>query len=578
MSNLGFKFDRRRENQSKFMLLTVVASYNAFLVLALAFASRPTADEYLTSALLKGFYVDAPNSQLFSPSNKVIEDISSSAYAAFQLGWDAPLNFILFQMIPGTVFNYYGPIAFSGLSLFYSSIATLMIYCAVSTLTKDRFLRKLVTALVFGALYTTLIFARFPGKDEFGIFTATGIRFGLYWIHPTITVCLFIYIMHKLIQKEKLELKHYLLFLLVPNLVSIWSISVWIALLFISSIYFAAFRRSKAMTFCMIKGLSLSLLASIPLSLQILKPTIVAGRFIGETLGGSSNLNWLLEVKNYLVAVPSSYMNFWGSQTSAPIILGILLGLVLQSTFIKTSSLDMSSKGGELLQTLLFTLSINVLITPLYFNMLETYSYSAWWHRTTPNTFFFFSSLFITISWTRRIYKTKKGLIIKKLATLTTGVIVFLGIDNFQNSVKTIFQFKESWDSGNVLGESFPIENRSVYNIQEILKISPYNFPHVNLKNLMIKSIPFLTEINKTGDLRIVSVQVSDSVFKKELNGEIEINVLFSADEIGDESNFLFDLNNSKIYPIKLDVSGMAMANVRVKIGESNSFKVTVGR
>jgi hypothetical protein len=476
-------------------------------------------------------------------------------------------------MISATIFNYFGPIAYSGLSLFYSFVAIVMIYSAVSTFTKDGSSRRLVSALVLGALYTTLIFARFPGKDEFGVFTATGIRFGLYWLHPTITISLFIFIINKLMEREKLDLKYYLLFLLVPNIVSVWSISAWIVLLLVSSIYFTFLKKSKEIGLTLFKGLSISLLSSVPLSLQILEPTVRAGRFAGEI----QDLSWSLELKNYVFNLPSTYFNFWSLQSLTPILLGALLGLAFQPSTIQKSKLRHSPKRDELLHSVGVLLMANVLITPIYFNLLEAFSYRAYWHLTTPNTFFFFSSLVFAASCLQRQQKSKKRAVIKKFAIFTLTFLAFSNSNNFQNSLKTVYNFKNSWDAGNVLGIGFPIENKSTYNVQEILKISPYNFPHVDLKKLMIDTITFTTSVNETRNSMFVSVQVSDSVFIEELDGEANIDVVFSTANGGGEPAFLVNLINSEIYPIKFDSSGMAMANVRVKIGEVSSFRIAEG-
>ena len=113
----------------------IVASFGVFLACIVMLIpynlisnSMPSADEFMLAALVYGYYVDYPinNGVVFEQSGNFFIDAFSAVKSAVGMGWDTPLNFIVFNFIPALLLNIIGPVSTSIFSLLSQ---VLLIFC-----------------------------------------------------------------------------------------------------------------------------------------------------------------------------------------------------------------------------------------------------------------------------------------------------------------------------------------------------------------------------------------------------------------------------------------------------------------
>ena len=463
-------------------LLVAFMSAVTFLVKS----SRPTADEYLLAPLLHGFYIDAgtPDQLLFRPENNVFFNFFSAVFAAFRLGWDSPLNFAFFQMIPATLLNFIGKSSTSILCVVYFSIAFLAVKSSIAINFSGKREKITVNLMILLGLMLSIVITDFGSEKEyFGIYSLTGIRFGLYWLQPLLAFCAFMYLLRTGDEKRSNFGKKLLLFFLVPAFCSLWTSVFWIILisLYLLLSLVETKQSGNALEFRIItkqvRGLAISVVTTLIGMFYILKPTVNAGRFIGEKgqildrieQNGSNFLDGFLRI------IPFWNVSFWQVTFSSPVIVGFIIGIMVSRLRIIQVSRNFSvrfSRGKKFS----FPLASSVLLATMLiynftFHFMEFFTYPAWWHRSSPSAIGYFGGLVLGVEIGPKLLKhfRRAGF----LAILSISLFATYKIPYVVASMRSLEAFAVNWDRGDLLGNGSPVQNNAEYICVEIAQISP---------------------------------------------------------------------------------------------------------
>lgn len=464
-------------------LLAIFMSALTFLVKS----SRPTADDYLIAPLLHGFYIDAgtPDRLLFRPTNNLISDFFSATLAAYRLGWDSPLNFAIFQMIPATLLNYIGKSSTSILCIFYFSVAFLSIQSSISARFAGKRERTTVSLMIIlGLMFSILITDFGSEKRYFGIYSLTGIRFGLYWVQPLLTFSAFVFLLRNCKMEKSNHCKKMFIFFLVPAFCSLWASVFWIILISLYLLFsLIEKKQSKNLQVVMsarklFQGLAISIFTALLGMIYILRPAVDAGRFIGENgqilnrieQNGSNFLDGFLRV------IPFWKLGFWQIAFAAPLVCGFAIGLMISKLRIVHLSRNFNiqiSPSKKVVLPLASSLFLSALVIYTFiFHFMEFFTYPAWWHRGTPSSLGYFGGLILGVEIGPRLLRNFRrtgflvAILVFALAIVKTPYVLA--------SVNSLETFADNWDKGDLLGLGTPVQNNADYICVEIAQISPH--------------------------------------------------------------------------------------------------------
>jgi hypothetical protein len=461
-----------------FLVLIIVNSVYLFTIV---FNSRPSADEFLLAAFINGYYVDAlsPEGMIFEPTGKLFYDYFSATKAAFLLGWDSPLNFTLYNYIPALLLNKFGSISSSIVALYSQSILLFCLYILSKLFTNDLKSRFKVVIILLTSFYLFLITANYgPEKEFFGIFALTGIRFSTYWLQPIITITCLAFVITKISNKLTITKKSYLIFILLPNIVTFWSSSYWVTMLIILLILIKINGLKEYSTY-LIRGIILSTTIIVLNLYPVLNPTVNATRLSIENANSFTESIKLFIFRIIAYAEAFSIRQVMSNVLTVSLVIAFVAGILISIVVTKSNSILLKSGRKEdnvtkhLVQRSTF---LSLFALPFVFSFQEFMSYPAWWHKTTPYTFIFFGVLFFGFNPTKKLelyfYK------VKQLFVLLFIIILLLTSHVVLNSLRVLNNFSESWDSGNYLSIGSPLENRSKYMYDNILRVYPYKLKY----------------------------------------------------------------------------------------------------
>lgn len=466
---------------SGFLLITFISAV-AFLVKS----SRPTADEYLLAPLLHGFYIDAntPNNLLFLPSDSVLSNFFSAVLAAYQLGWDSPLNFAVFQMIPATLLNFIGKTSTSILCIFYFTLAFLAIKSSIAANYFGKRERSTVNLMILlGLMFSILITDFGSEKEYFGIYSLTGIRFGLYWLQPLLAFCAFAYIVKAGDEKKNVYRKKLFLFFVVPTFCSLWTSIFWIILIsFYLLLLLIEIRHDASMqklrnVKMQAKGLALSIFTALLGMIYILKPAVNAGRFIGEDgqIFDRIEQNGSNVLEGFLRIIPFWKLGFWQITFASPVVIGFCIGVMISRLRVIQLSREVSiqfSSGKKVALPLASSALLATMVTYTFvFHLMEFFTYPAWWHRGSPSSWGYFAGLVLGLEIGPKILRNFKraGMVF----VVSVSIFVLYKVPYVIASFRSLDAFAANWDQGDLLGNGTPVQNNADYICLEIAQISP---------------------------------------------------------------------------------------------------------
>jgi hypothetical protein len=560
----------------------IVASFGVFLACLVILIpynlishSRPSADEFLLAALVNGYYVDYPTTDgvVFEQSGNFFIDAFSAVKSAVRMGWDSPLNFIIFNFTPALLLNIIGPVSTSIFSLLSQVLLVFCFFKITKFYTDIKSLRVKILFLIIGMFYISIITSNYGSdKTDFGVFALSGIRFSLYWIHPIITVLCFFLVVKKTVSNDVLKRRDLLVFILLPNLVSFWSISYWIVLLFILYLLTRKIVSSGSKKY-LAKGICISTLFTVINLYPNLNPSVNANRLTIEKSNTSFELiqAGIEQILKFFLHA-SNYDTFH-MLLSGPTLLGCLSGIfivALCKNQLVISDKNFSYFNSAINKYFVKSMAFSVILLPILFSFLEFMTYKAWWHNTTPSTFLFLTFLFIgsRISFLLRNHIFKISRTIVLIIVLIYAALVPTSI----RSINLLSTYSNSWDLGNLLSIGFPIENKSEYMVKNILKIGPHNLQNLDKLNLMSSTITYKIEFDLNNKKLIITA--SDSSFREFLKNQTV--VVLNSQEYSFLDDFKIVTNdssglNSEIYKVS---DGSSEVVIKVDISVKNVFSL----
>ena len=560
----------------------IVASFGVFLACIVMLIpynlisnSRPSADEFLLAALVNGYYVDYPinNGVVFEQSGNFFIDAFSAVKSAVGMGWDSPLNFIVFNFIPAVLLNIVGPVSTSIFSLLSQILLIFCFFKITKFYTDIKSLRIKILFLIIGMFYISIITSNYgPDKTDFGVFALSGIRFSLYWIHPIITVLCFFLVVRKTVSNDVLKRRDLVVFILLPNLVSFWSISYWIVLLFILYLLTRKIVSSGSKKY-LAKGIFISTLFTAINLYPNLNPSVNANRLTIEKSNTFVELiqTGIGQILKFFLHVSNN--DTFHMLLSGPTLLGLLSGIFVVTLFknqLVINDKNFSYFNSSINKYFVKSMAFSVVLLPILFSFLEFMTYKAWWHNTTPSTFLFLTFLFIgsRISFLLRVYIFKLSRIILLVIVLIYAALV----PTYFRSINLLSSFSNSWDSGNLLGIGFPIENKSEYMVKNIFKIGPYDLQNLDKLKLISSTINY--EINFDLNTKKLIISASDSSFREFLKDKTVVTLNSNEYSFLDKFNIVINDSSgvkSEIYRLN---NGSSEVVIKVDINAKNIFSL----
>jgi hypothetical protein len=484
-------------------------------------SSRPTADEYLLGPILNGYYVDRPNSPLFVPSDSFVIRYLQGTKAIVDLGWDAYLNAFTFQMGSSALTNYFGPLATVIQGLFFAGIIV------GSSVYISKFLTDGAISLsfIYGCFLSGLIFALAVAdfntyRENFGLYTFLGIRFGIYLVHAILLFALLAYLVRTETEKSPKQIFSTVILISVfCGLVSLWYV-VYLSI-FVSFRFFSFLFSRKNPRFYLIVG------SAIVMSTFALNAGLRGSR--GRTAAASKPvLEVLLDFSKDVLFNTNSRLyvfELWSTVLGLHILFALLTGIFVH--LMSTNLVVWNQTRIKLLVRCLLPLMITM---PFVFAFQEYLTYEAWWHRTTPIALSF-STFFVGGIWiSARVFdrmQTKK-----QFGTASTVglLVVALGIPSFVDGIKSINSFRSNWDRGNILGIGSPIENNADYNVINAFRLTPYIKREWDVQTRMLEKVDVSIKQFDESGLEIndgvqstfrMDVVTASSYFDSEFNGSL---------------------------------------------------------
>ena len=519
-----FKFRKTLTIPLSVVLLFSATASIAFLV----FNSRLSADEYLLAPVLKGFYVDAPERELFEVTNNIFFDYLQAVKAISLLGWDPFGNAATFQMIPAVLANYFGPFASTFLAAVVHAVVILVALAFAIQLVKSSPDRIIFMSVFTLSLFIGVIAGNFQTEQVFGIFPLTGIRFSSYLIQPLLLLLLiFFFIKDILVGGVNRKLLSFT-FIAFPMFVSLWTTMYLILLVptvFIAANFIGKIRSGAVWHWTRIYAVVLGL-AAFNASF-VLFPKVDAGRAVTETADSADSLtDYAL---TYLLSEKAGTYFFGVLQTifSDHSGIGLFAGLVL-ALFLGKNLLLTETSFVFIIALFAFTLSL-----PFVFTFQELITYPAFWHKTAPIVYSFVLWFFLGLLAGKKLrLKFHEPILIASLSSLALiAAVAFVEVTHLRERVfsagQALVAFRTNWDSGDPFGVGTSLENLQQSTILNFMQLGPYRHPFWFPPNEILKDVNLVFESSasqanslKEGDLKI---RANSAYFSKELGEKISI-------------------------------------------------------
>ena len=456
--------------------ITAVISFYLFAVLA----SRPTADEYLLGPVLNGYYVDRPQVPLFEPSDSLLIRYLQGTRAIVNLGWDAYLNAFAFQMSSSTLTNFIGPVA----TMIQGVVFALIVIWASRRITKFLIIEAKSFHFVYGCLVSGLILALSvanfnTSRENFGLFTFLGIRFGIYLVHAVVLLAMVVHLLK--LEKENFQkrtFKTLFLVFLFCGMVSLWYVLYLAIFVSVRCTYILISRRQFKFYF--------SVLGVVIASTFALNAGLSGSR--GRTAAGSKSLFEILLSfsEDVLFNTQSRLFNteLWNTVFGLHSLIALLFGL-----FVVLVTNQIIRWNNTQIKQLMFCLIPAVILLPVVFSFQEYVTYEAWWHRTTPIVISFYA-FFVTGIWIGQYCLPKIQRVQRSIAVLLCGVLVMVfSTPSFLDGIGEVRTFRTGWDQGNILGIGSPLENDADYNVINAFRLEPYIMKRWDVQSRMLRDI-----------------------------------------------------------------------------------------
>jgi hypothetical protein len=534
-------------------IILIAISLAVFLIMS----SRLSADEYLLGPVLNGYYVDLKDGFLFTPHSNLFIRYFQGVNAMVRLGWDSYINVVTFQMFPALLANYfgYGAAVFEG-AVFILGIGVFSRFMLVKIFKlADNVLRN--SSIFFIGLAVGLSVANYNStRSNFGLFPLTGIRFGLYTFHAWILMAMIFWLVYCTTEDRRIGRRFTLASMLVVGFVSLWYVMYWlavlVAILFVNLIHPSFKARNNRLSIFWTLLLTLA-------SLYVL--TGLFGGPLRRTTFGSKSTSEVLQtfVSDTLLKFDSRLYTHevWTLVFGRHVLIGVAIGLII--------SLCSWTKLGKVSETTIVfvsTMSGLCIFLPIIFVFQEYTAYVAWWHRTTPIVLSFTTSVFLTTVLTASIKQKdfkSKGLAVAALAV--SSMVLVSAAPEFRSNLRTVNDFRNSWDRGDPFGRSSPIFNYEIWNIKNFMHLKPFRHPTWKPPMLLIESVP--TEL-VTGDGSPLALGILTE--SATLNGKISP---FDV-ELGNQLEYRVQIRFTKSIPYKIHT-------VRIFDGEGTRELLIVG-
>lgn len=509
-----------------FLRLPVIATITSYIFLILS--SRPTADEYLLAPILRGYYVDQPQTPLFQPSSNFPLSYIQGANAVVRLGWDAWLNALTFQMGSSALTNYFGPLSTIFQALLFASAVLIGSYLISTYITTNREHKSFVYCFLVIGLLLAVPAANFnTPRVNFGLYTFLGIRFGLYLVHAVVLVAMITFLLKSEASENKNK-RHYISIILTVALfcgfVSLWYVLYLLLFVFV--------RLSLSLVRRKITSLHLTIITTILVSTYFWTNGLKGSR--GRTSAADTPIFTI--VQNFFKDVVLNYesrlykVELWNTVFGVHALIAFLIGSLM--VLVAHNSISLNLKN---LKAITMSMLVSVTVLPMIYAFQEYVTYEAWWHRTTPIVLSIFAFLFLGI-WIAAVVHAKllKGL---RIAISVAVLVALFGLATAPavNGIQSVHNFRSDWDAGNILALGSPLENNADYNVINAFRLSPYINKNWDVQERMMSAVPlsvqWFDENNRVIENRakqlsqVFSVSTNQSVFDTELGGSISYRI-----------------------------------------------------
>lgn len=432
--------------------LALAAAMLSLLILS----SRPTADEHLVAGVFRSGRVVDSDMQVYEPSGLTLLDWFVASWKLGLLGWDSPVN-LFFTQVPASFFLNTFPALWGPLLGAALSVATLVALRFIARFLGQRAPSANNLAILWLALIVALLYLRFSDDRQFAfnLYPLLGIRFGFYAVHPIVVFALFLAITDYNLSTGHLQsgtrfVRKFVVLSVLLSFVSLWAFCFLCSLLVISGVLQVG-RKTISVT---VRSFGAVFLAGGIVFLGFV-PILKRG---GLGIGQGTSVGELSRI-------------FFTQLTDFEEAIQVLLGPGLVG-FSAGFGLVVFGKFSPSLTRIPHLASccfaFLLLIWPL-FSVLETVTYRAYWHKTTPGVFSFLASVVIGVwaataasaAWSRRQLVLR---VVVVLASLLGGALA-----PAERSLRSIDSFRRSWDSGKYTASDSPIRNEYAFNWANIL-------------------------------------------------------------------------------------------------------------
>jgi hypothetical protein len=315
-------------------------------------------------------------------------------------------------------------------------------------------------------------------KELFGAFALTGIRFSTYWLHPILMLTSFIIVVKKIASRTKIRKKYYLVFIVLPNLVSFWTSTYWILLLIILLMILKGKRLDTYVKY-VFSGTMISSTFMILFLYPIFNPLINANRSLTER---SDSISQTLQpfsekVMTYIISFPvaSILKNVFTTAFASGLIFSMVLFISI-SIYFKNSPQAVGIEMKLTQYIIIKSLFVLLPLLPFVFSFQEFMTYQAWWHKTTPFVLIFIIIVLLSFYVLKKIEVI--NFFVKPISILIFLVATLLSVSVYIDSSRELRNFSKSWDLGNYFSISYPLENQSEYMVENILRVKPYKLQY----------------------------------------------------------------------------------------------------
>jgi hypothetical protein len=509
-----------------FLRLPVIVTITSYVFLILS--SRPTADEYLLAPILRGYYVDQPQTPLFQPASDFSLSYIQGANAIVRLGWDAWLNALTFQMGSSALTNYFGPLSTMFQALLFASAVLIGSYLISTYITTNRKHKSFVYCFLVIGLLLAVPAANFnTPRVNFGLYTFLGIRFGLYLVHAVVLVAMITFLLKSEASANNNKRDYFSIILIVTlfcGFVSLWYV-LYLLLFVFARLLFSLIRRKMTYFYP-----------------TIITTILVSTYFMTNGLKGSRGRTSAAEtpifniVQNFIKDVVLNHesrlykIELWNTVFGVHSLIAFLIGSLMVLVAHKSISLNLKN-----LKTITTSMLASVTVLPMIYAFQEYVTYEAWWHRTTPIVLSIFAFLFFGI-WITAVTHAKVLKGPRTVISIAALVALFaMATVPAVNGIQSVHSFRSDWDAGNILALGSPLENNADYNVINAFRLSPYINKNWDVQERMIGAVPlsvqWFDENNRVIENRVkqlsqvFSVSTNQSVFDTELGGSISYRI-----------------------------------------------------